>query len=171
MEDWFGTTWESVAAVAIGMCCVYAAVIVATRIAGLRSFSKMSSFDFAMTVAVGTLVGSIALTRDPPVLQGLVGVATLYLLQWVVAHLRLRFQKFAGWIDNTPVLLVEDGRILAGNLRRAQVTHEELHSVVRAAGLPSLKKVRAAVMETTGDISIVSGPEPVDPELLRGVRR
>ena len=171
MSDWFTTGWQAIGALVIGMTCVYAAVIVATRISGLRSFAKMSSFDFAMTVAIGTIVGSTAIAREPPLLLGLAAVALLYLLQYVVARLRFRFERFAGWIDNTPVLLIEDGRILDENLRHVRVTHEEVRSAVRAARLSSLAQVRAAIMETTGDISVIAGPDPVDPQLLKGVRR
>ena len=171
MDEWFGTTWQNALAVALGVACVYVAIIVATRIAGLRSFAKMSSFDFAMTVAIGTLIGSIALTRDPPVLQGLVGVAVLYLLQWIVARLRLRFEWLKAMIDNRPVLLIEHGRLLEENLRHVRVTHEEVHAAVRAASVARLGDVRAAIMETTGDISVIAGSDAIDPELLRSVRR
>ena len=171
MSDWFTASGVAIGATVIGLVCIYAAVIVATRIAGLRSFAKMSSFDFAMTVAVGTLIASTAIARDPPLLQGLVALAMLYLLQFTVARLRLRFERFASWIDNTPVLLVENGRVIDDNLRRERITHEELRSAVRAAQLSSMSQVAAAVMETTGDISIIPGPGPVDPELLKSVRR
>ena len=171
MSGWFSTTWEAAAATVIGLACIYAAVIIATRIAGLRSFAKMSSFDFAMTVAVGTLIASTAIARDPPLLQGVAALVALYLLQFAVARLRVRFERFKNWVDNTPVLLVENGRILDENLRRERVTHEELRSAVRAAQLSSMSRVAAAVMETTGDISIIPGPDPVDAELLKSVRR
>lgn len=171
MSAWFTTSWTAIGGVIVTMTCVYAAVIMATRIVGLRSFAKMSSFDFAMTVALGTLVASTAIVRDPPLLQGLTGVALLYLLQFLVARLRIRFERFAGWIDNSPVLLVENGHTLDANLRRVRVTHEELRSAVRAARLSSMSHVAAAVMETTGDISIIPGPGPVDPDLLRSVQR
>ena len=171
MTDWFTTSGEAIAATVVGLIAIYAAVIVATRIAGLRSFAKMSSFDFAMTVAIGTLVASTAITRDPPLLQGLVALVLLYALQYLVARLRIRFEWAKNWIDNTPVLLVEEGRILDDNLRYVRVTHEEVRAAVRARGLSAMSQVRAAVMETTGDISVIAGDDPVDPELLQSVRR
>ena len=171
MNDWVSTSWQSVAGVALGLVCAYAAVIMATRVSGLRSFAKMSSFDFAMTVAIGTLVASTAISRDPPLLQGLVALVLLYALQYLVARLRIRFEWAKNWIDNTPVLLVEEGRILDDNLRYVRVTHEEVRAAVRARGLSAMSQVRAAVMETTGDISVIAGDDPVDPELLQSVRR
>ena len=58
MSAWFTTSWAALGAIAISAVAVYAAILVYTRIAGLRSFAKMSSFDFAMTVAVGSMVAS-----------------------------------------------------------------------------------------------------------------
>lgn len=171
MRGWFLSSSGNVLAVVVGVVVLYFVIILATRLAGLRSFAKMSSFDFAMTIAIGTVVGSTAIARDPPLVQGLFAIAVLYLLQYSIARLRLRFERFAGWLDNMPVLLVENGRIIDENLRRVRVTHEELRAAVRAARIRSVAEVAAAVMETTGDITVVPGPERVDPDLLRGVRR
>ena len=169
--QWYISGWGTVLGVATGLTAAYVAVILATRISGLRSLAKMSSFDFAMTVAIGTMVSSTALTRNPPLVVGVLAIALLYALQFAIAKLRLRFERFASWIDNTPVLLIEEGRVLEHNLTRVRVTHEELRSVVRAARLSSMSQVRAAVMETTGDISVIAGADPVDPDLLQGVQR
>jgi hypothetical protein len=56
-----GTQLASAAIAALG---IYLAVIVATRVSGLRSFTKMSAFDFAMTVAIGSLIAAARLTLE-----------------------------------------------------------------------------------------------------------
>ncbi|HBR55079.1 MAG TPA: DUF421 domain-containing protein, partial [Flavobacteriaceae bacterium] len=58
MEKWFYSDMESLFAISITTLAIYIAVIIFTRIFGKRSFSKMSSFDFAMTVAVGSLIAT-----------------------------------------------------------------------------------------------------------------
>ena len=62
-------------AVTLSALGIYIGVIIATRLGGLRSFSKMSGFDFAMTVAVGSLIASTIVAPEPPLTQGLVAVA------------------------------------------------------------------------------------------------
>ena len=157
---------------AVSAVGIYAAVILYTRLSGLRSFSKMSSFDFAMTVAVGSLIATTVLTPDPPLLQAAAALAALYLLQLGLAWLRVRFEAVGSTVDNQTVLLMQDGRILDA-MRTAAVTRNDLIAKLREANVLRLEQVRAVVMET-GDISVLHADDgdqrPVDDEILEGVR-
>jgi uncharacterized membrane protein YcaP (DUF421 family) len=163
-----GSSWSVLAAITISTVVVYAAVIVLTRLSGVRSLAKMSSFDFAATVAVGSTVAATALGQSPLV-NGLLVLALLTGLQWTVATLRRR-DLLHGLVDNAPILLVADARVLDDNLRHARVSREELYAKLRMSGVHRLDQVRAVVMETTGDMSILRRGEPFDDELLAGIR-
>lgn len=154
MENWFDVSYESVIAISLSAVGIYAAVILFTRIAGKRSFSKMSSFDFAMTVAVGSILASTVLNSSVSLMEGVVGLAAVYILQIIAAFLR-RFTFFHQLIDNTPLLLMDGPRILEGNLKKARLTNNDLRAKLREANVISLSQVRAVVFETTGDISVL----------------
>ncbi|MFP4599249.1 MAG: DUF421 domain-containing protein [Persicimonas sp.] len=153
-EKWLSADPTTLLLVAISTIGIYLAVILFTRLAGLRSFSKMSSFDFAMTVAIGSLVATTLLTSDPPLLVGIVGLATIYGLQETVGLLR-RFEWMQKLVDNTPVLVMRDGEILHENLRETQMTEEDLRSKLREHNIFRRSEVRAVVFETTGDVSVL----------------
>ena len=173
MTDWFTTDLGSLAAIAITAVAVYAAVLVYTRFAGLRSFAKMSSFDFAMTVAIGSMTASAILTRTPTLPQAVVGLGSIYLLQWAVGQLRQTSPAFQSVVDNEPVLLMDGSEMLRDHMREEGVTEDDLWSKLREANVLDVSQVRAVVMETTGDISVLHGePDgtPLQPRLLTGVR-
>lgn len=160
---------ETAVGVVVGTFGIYAAVVLYTRLAGLRSFSKMSSSDFAITVAIGSVIASTLLLDDVTLLQGAAALALVYGLQVAVAALRRR----AGGppIDNRPVLLMARGELLHENLRRTRVTERDVRAKLREANVHSLERVLAVVFETTGDVSVLHG-EPgteLDPGLLRDV--
>jgi uncharacterized membrane protein YcaP (DUF421 family) len=163
-----GSQWSVLGAIVISTVAVYAAVIVLTRLSGVRSLAKMSSFDFAATVAVGSTVAATALAQTPLV-NGLLVLALLTGLQWLVATLRRR-DLLRGLVDNAPILLVAGDRVLEGNLRHARVSREELYAKLRMSGVHRLDQVRAVVMETTGDMSILRVGEPFDEQMLAGIR-
>ena len=163
-----GASWATMGTIVVSAVLVYAAVIVLTRLAGLRSLAKMSSFDFAATVAVGSTVASTAL-GSTPLANGLVALAMLYGLQYLVATLRRR-KAFHGAVDNEPMLLMARGEILEGNLRHSRISREELWAQLRLAGVHRREQVHAVVLETTGDMSVLQGDGPFDPELLQDVR-
>jgi uncharacterized membrane protein YcaP (DUF421 family) len=163
-----GASWSTVAAIVLSAVAVYVAVIVLTRLSGVRALAKMSSFDFAATVAVGSTVASTALATSP-LANGVIALAMLYGLQYLVATLRRR-EVFRGALDNAPLLLMAGPEVIEGNLRHARVSREELWSQLRLAGVQRREQVYAVIMETTGDMSVLAGGRDVDPELLKGVR-
>jgi uncharacterized membrane protein YcaP (DUF421 family) len=168
ISRWLGTSWTEIGVVVVSTFVIFAAVILATRIGGLRSFSKMSSFDFAMTVAVGSIIATTAVT-EASLWAGVAGVAALYAMQVTVAVLRRR-TGFEEAVDNTPVLLMIDGEFLQDAMRRSRVTESDLRGKLREANALNYGEVKAVVLETTGDISVLHGDSELDPDLLRGVR-
>ena len=154
MEKWFNATPTSLLAIVISCIGIYVAVILFTRIFGKRSFSKMSSFDFAMTVAVGSIIATTILSESVSLLQGLVGLLTVYILQLTAAFFR-RWKLFRKIIDNEPLLLMDRTKILEDNLRKARVTKGDLRSKLREANVLELNEIRAVVFETTGDIVVL----------------
>jgi uncharacterized membrane protein YcaP (DUF421 family) len=164
-----GASGQQLVVAALAAIGIYLAVIVATRLSGLRSFTKMSAFDFAMTVAIGSLIATAA-SGQAPLASVVVGVSTLYVTQFAVALAR-RHSLLHGAVDNSPLLLMDADRILDDNLAAARLTLDDLHGKLREANVLHYGQVRAVVLETTGDVSVLHGDDDLDPALLRGVRR
>ena len=165
-DRWLGS---SVDEVVMSTVAVFAAVIGLTRLVGLRSFSQMSSFDFAMTVAIGSVVAGTASSPSTSLVEGVVALVVLYGVQLVISWARVRWHASAA-VDNTPLLLMHDGEVLEDNLRAARLTHQDLWAKLRTQGVADPGDVRAAVFETTADVSVITGPGALDPRLLDGVR-
>ena len=173
LSEWFDTAPIGILAVILSATGVYLIVITLTRLSGLRSFSKMSSFDFVMTVAIGSIVASTVLLKDPPLLRAAFALAAVFGLQYGIAWLRERSSDFSGLVDNEPLLLMDGADVLEENLRKARVTKDDLRAKLREANVLDPSEVRAVVLETTGDISVLHGdPDgtPLNPDLLRNVR-
>ncbi|MBN2733057.1 MAG: DUF421 domain-containing protein [Balneolaceae bacterium] len=171
--SWINTSWTAVLMVFLSTAGIYISVIVFTRIAGLRSFSKMSSFDFAITVAIGSVIASTILAKDPPLIQAIVALGFLYLFQIGVASLRGSSSIMSALVNNKPLLLMRDETILEHNLKEAKVTHSDLRAKLREANVTQLNQVKAVVMEATGDVSVLhhkDADHELDDILLKEVR-
>ncbi len=169
--NWITTSGTAVLMVMLTAVAMYAALILLTRLFGLRSFSKMSGFDFAVTVSIGSILAATVLTPSPPLLQAFVALATLYALQIGLAALRARSSAVSDVVDNQPLLLMAGREVLHENLRRANVTEADIRGKLREANVLSLDHVHAVVFEATGDVSVLHGdPDTaLDLEILRGV--
>lgn len=164
MIDWWWDSFSNLGSAVASAAAFYVVLIVATRLSGLRAHSKMSGFDFPLTIAVGSLVASTILTPDPPLVRASVVLASLFAMQAGVAWLRARSFRVRKLVDNQPVVLMRDGRILEENMVRHRVSLPELREKIRAAGGFRLDRIRAVVLETTGDVTVIHGPEGEVPE-------
>lgn len=172
--SWLTTSWTALLMVVLTTIAIYITLIAYTRVAGLRSFSKMSSFDFAMTVAIGSLVATTILTENPPLLQAMVALAMLYILQMTVAKLRGKSKTWSYMVDNEPLLLMDGPEVLDNSLKEAKMTYDDLRAKLREANVTQIAQVKAVVMETTGDVSVLHHNDEdleLDTLLLDDVRR
>lgn len=166
IEQWLATSWREAGLVVVSSVVIFIAVVAITRLNGLRTFSKMSSFDFSVTVATGSILATVAATSSS-LTNGIIALATIIGAQRLVARLR-RSDSLEQIVDNTPILLMDGARVLEANLAKARVTKADLRAKLREANALDLDSVRAVVLETTGDISVLHG-DHLDPSLLEGV--
>lgn len=149
-------------------------LVLVTRINGLRSFSKMSGFDFAVTVAMGSVLASVVVSSETPFLTGIAALTALFAVQATISKMRIWWDPVEHAVDNTPVLLMDGSRILDENLRATKISHSDLIAKLREANVIDPAQIRAVVFETTGDISVLHG-DPDGPELhdmvMQGVTR
>lgn len=156
MSDWFGASTEGLLQVASSTLALYVTVVVALRVAGRRTVSQMSAFDFVVTIAIGSLVASTVLTPDPSYLRGVVAVSTLLLAQQIVALIRQRVPWSRRILDFEPQALYSEGKLrLRDSPLTAQVTEAEIHSKLRRAGVDSLDEVRVVILEPDGRMSVL----------------
>lgn len=136
-------------------------LILLIRLNGLRSFSEMSAFDFAVTVGTGSVLAATIVNPGSTALSvGLGSLAVLMLAQGILARLRARSEKIESLADNTPLLLMLQGDIIDRNLRRDSMTRADLFGKLRVANALSLPNIHAVVLEATGDVSVLHGSDP-----------
>lgn len=170
--NWITTDISSVVLIFATTVGIYFAVILFTRLNGLRTYSKMSSFDFAVTVAVGSVVAGTALSQTPSLIEGVTALGSLFLCQRVVSWARYH-RGASRVVDNEPVLIMVGDTIFKNVLERTRITEEDIYAKLREANVLDFNEVQAVVLEATGDIAVLHG-EPSDkrlnPALLKGVK-
>ena len=131
---------------------------------------KMSSFDFAITVAFGSIMASTLLAKSPALITGVAGLVTLFVIQSVPAYARRKSYRIERLVGNEPLVLMAGADLLPDNLNTARVTVDDIRGKLRQAGITHRDQVRAVIMESTGDISVLTKDSPMEPWLLDHVR-
>jgi uncharacterized membrane protein YcaP (DUF421 family) len=147
----------------------YIALITILRISGKRTLAKMNAFDLVVTIALGSTLATILLTKDVALAEGVIAFAVLVLLQFVIAFLAIRSGRVERLVKSQARILLTDGAIDQRALRKERVTESEVHCAVRAAGFGDLSKVAAVVLETDGSFSVVALADAGDRSALQSV--
>ena len=170
MEDMFFNGWFALLRTIVVGVLAYAALIVFLRFSGKRTLAKMNAFDLIVTVSLGSTLATIALSADVALAQGVLALALLVALQFVITWSSVRW----GWIRRTitgePSLLLFRGQYLQAALRRARVTEEEVRAAVRSEGLPAIEGVEAVVLETDGSFSVIASGNQHGTSSLAGIQ-
>ncbi len=155
----FFDSWAGLLRVLVVGTLAYAALVVLLRVTGKRTLSKMNAFDLIVTVALGSTLATVLLSKDVALAEGVLAFALLILLQLAITWLSVRSEKFQALIKAEPRLLLHRGRLLPEALRQERVTGEEIRAAVRTQGIASLDGVAAVVLETDGSFSVLRRTE------------
>lgn len=156
MDNLFFNNWESIWRTMIVGACAYILLIIVLRISGKRTLSKMNAFDFIITIALGSTLATILLSKDTALAEGVVALSLLVFLQYTITWLSIRSDRFQNLIKSTPVLLVYKGTYLSAALRKERITKEEIDATLRQEGIDDKREVDAVVLETDGTLSVIS---------------
>jgi uncharacterized membrane protein YcaP (DUF421 family) len=153
----FFDSWQVLIRTASIGVLAYAGLVFFLRLSGKRTLSKMNAFDLVVTVALGSTLASILVSRDVALAQGALALSLLIGLQFVITWTSVRARWLRGVVTGEPALLVYDGRYLVDALRRERITESEVRAAIRSAGLAAVEDARAVVLETDGSLSVVRG--------------
>lgn len=163
-----GITGPHAIAVVLSAVGIYVAFLLFVRIFGQRVLMAMSTFDVVVTVMLGSVAGRVILGHPPTLTSGILGLATLFILEAVFGQLRssMRVHK----LMNSPARLLMIGPdIQEKTLKRSHITIWELHGALRRAGIRSYQEIACVLHEPGGGISVLRRGVPIDPHLLTDV--
>lgn len=155
MEKLLFTSWESLGRTLLIGVLAYFGLIVLLRASGKRTLSKMNAFDFIVTVALGSTLATVLLTKSVALADGLLAFAVLIGLQFAITWLAVRSKTISGLVKSEPALLVYQGQYLPAAMRAQRVTEGEILSVLRQQGISTLAEAAAVIFENDGTLSVV----------------
>lgn len=139
---------------------VYVVLLVALRLTGKRQMGQFTPFDFAVLLIVSNAVQNAMIGPDTSLVGGLIGAATLLALNYGLSLLTARYNIFGREVLGDPTVLINDGHLVTDNLRRERVDPDDVLMAMREHGVEDISKVKHAILETDGTISVVTEDTP-----------
>lgn len=135
------------------------------RTMGNRTVGQFSPFDFIMLVGIGDIMVSAAMDQTISLMAGFGAMASLLFLQQLFSYLSLKSVTIRKWVEGTPIVLIQDGKIVEKNLAKARFNYDDLRQELHRQGMDmtSLGDIKLARLESCGEFSLikVADKEPV----------
>lgn len=142
--------------VAIRTCILYGVVLLAVRVMGKSELSRMSPFQMVISFMIAELAAMPIDSASTSLINGVMAIFTLMFLQVLISWLSIKSEKFKNFVSGKPSILIEDGKINVQELERQRITNTDLMEQLRIADCPSINHVRHAILETSGQLSIIT---------------
>ncbi|GLQ56189.1 DUF421 domain-containing protein [Devosia nitrariae] len=135
---------------AIRVAVVFVIILWLLKASGKRVLGQFTPFDLVALLLISNVVQNAMLGPDMSVIGGLLGAAVILALNRLVSS----DDRLRHYLEGSPTVLVENGRLLDENLKLERVSAEEMASALREHGVSSIDEVTSAVLEIDGTISV-----------------
>jgi uncharacterized membrane protein YcaP (DUF421 family) len=154
-HDWFFHDWSDVGRVLTLGVASYAAMVLVLRMSGKRTLAKLNAFDLVVTVALGSVLATIALSSEVSLVEGLAAIVVLIAAQWAVSWASAHISLTQGLVRSEASVLFRDGAFDDEALAAVRLTRDEVTQSIRSKGFGDLEMVAAVVLESDGSLSVI----------------
>jgi uncharacterized membrane protein YcaP (DUF421 family) len=136
--------------------CIYGVLLVLFRLTGNRSLGQISTFDFVLLLIISEAIQNGMVGNSYSLTNAFVLVITLVIIDVGLSLIKQRSHTIDKWLEGTPIVVVDHGRPLRDRMDRARVGDDDILTAARLLhGLERMEQVKYAVVERSGEISIV----------------
>lgn len=135
---------------------VYIFLLILMRFAGKRSLAQITTFDFILLLILSETTQQALLGNDFSLSNAFLLMLTLVMAEIGLSLIKSRFPVLEKWLDGTPLIIVQDGKVLEDRTNWTRIGLEDILAAAREShGLERLDQIKYAVLEASGGISII----------------
>lgn len=148
--------------IALRATVIFVALYLLVRLMGKRELGQMTPFELIVLVVIGDLIQQGVTQNDFSLTGAVIAVSTIAFLSMLMSWASYLWPWAERVLEGEPRVIVRNGEIVAGNLRRNRLTRSEIESEMRLAGIGHLEDVAWAILEPRGKISFIERSEDPD---------
>ena len=135
---------------------VYFFLLLVFRISGKRTLTENTNFDLVLLLIISETTQQAMVNNDHSITNGFLLIMTLIGAGVGLSFLKQRMPALEKWLDGTPLIINENGKLLREHMNRTRVDEADILEAARALqGLERLDQIKYAIVERNGDITIV----------------
>lgn len=138
---------------------LYTVIIIVLRMMGKRQVGQLQPSELAVALVIADLASIPMSDMGIPLINGIIPIITLFILEELLSFIALKSERARGVISGKPSILIERGMIIEEELRKTRYNLNDLLEQLRLNNYPNLEDIDYAILETSGQLSIIPKPE------------
>ena len=138
---------------------LYILILIVMRIMGKREIGQLQPFEFAISIMIADLATTPMSEPGTPITYGVIPILSLLVMHLIISTINIKSIKLREILCGKPAILLYRGRINEKVLRKENFTINELQERLRGNNIFNLGDVEYAILETNGQISVITKPE------------
>lgn len=137
-------------------------VLIILRLMGKKELAQITPLDFVYALILGGIIEESLYDATVSVYEMLFSIFFWALLIFVLEKFALKSRRFKTLAQGDPVILINDGQLNAEVMEKNNMDVDEVRMLLRLKGVFSLSKVKYAILEESGGLSVMqyAGEEP-----------
>lgn len=140
---------------------VFITLIIVMRIMGKREVGELSIFDIVVFFIISELFSFTISDPESSIFKSIVPIVTIVILQVFLSYIVLKVPSFRRLIDGKPSIIIENGVINQKEMKKNRYNLDDLYTQMRMSDVSSLQDIKFAILETSGDLSIIKNTEEI----------
>lgn len=133
---------------------LYLFLVVALWLAGKREMAQLTTMDFVVLLLVSNAVQNGLIGNDNSVTGAFIGAGALLVMNGGLVIVLFRHRRLRTLFGGSASVLVRDGQVDAGVMKRERLTHNDLMIELQSAGVTEIKDVALAKLEPNGQLLV-----------------
>lgn len=138
---------------------LYILVLIIMRFMGKREIGQMQPFELVISIMIADLASTPLGDNGVSIINGIIPILALLLMHLLISFLNLKSIKIRELVSGKPRILIYRGKIDEKALKKERITINELQERLRNNDIVHLSEVEYAILETSGQITVIQKPE------------
>lgn len=154
-QDFLRDSWQT--------AFIFVCLFIFTRLLGKTQVGQLTFYEYISGITIGSIAGNIVAAEPDKFWSHFYDLCIFVFLTYLLSYITLKNRSVRNMIEGQATIVVEKGKIVKENMRQLRYDLEELTTQLRQQGVFDVNEVQYAILETTGDLSVIkkSSEQPV----------
>jgi uncharacterized membrane protein YcaP (DUF421 family) len=137
----------------------YFILVFFTRIMGRKQISQLTYFDYVVGITIGSIASVASVDKNVSMYEGIFSIIIWSILTILISEITLKNIKLRLLIDSEPLLMIDKGKVIYKNMKKARYNIGDLLMQLRDKDIFYITEVEIAILEPDGKLSVLKKSE------------